>query len=197
VTTLFVFLVGILVGLLLSYLLLRKRLSRPTRAIPDRLRESEIARELSVRLAGAMADGSQPPAPGGPPARVVWVDAGDEVLVHLDSVKTRVRGRSLLVSVDLETDQTGRSPLVVAFAIGARGEQAGLFAVTDEVPHGHPALAARWGAVLQDAIWSGLLAVAKDHAAERGQWPAGIFTENGGLHLVAGLAIAVTEEPVR
>lgn len=196
-TTLFVFLVGILVGLILAFLLLRKRLAHPARAIPDRLGESEIGRQLGVRLAGVLADGSQPASPGGPPPRVVWVDEGDEVLVHLDSVETRVKGRSLLVSVDLETDQSGRSPLVVAFAIGASGEQAGLFAVTDEVPHGHPTLAARWGTVLQDAIWSGLLALAKDHAEERGQWPAGIFAENGGLHLVAGPAIAVTEEPVR
>jgi hypothetical protein len=39
------------------------------------------------------------------------VDAADEVLVHLDSIQVRFLDRMIVVSVDLETDQTSRAPL--------------------------------------------------------------------------------------
>jgi len=59
-----------------------------------------------------------PVAAGGAPAPVIWVDGGDEVLVHLESVQAKMLdGGVLLVSVDLETDQTGRTPLIVRLAL--------------------------------------------------------------------------------
>ena len=52
---------------------------------PQQVDEKTITTELGVRLAGIPADGSRSPAVV-PPQKVIWVDAGDEVLVHLDSV---------------------------------------------------------------------------------------------------------------
>jgi len=194
--SLFWFLVGFMVAVLLLWFLLRARPRRPAYKIPDRFDGSKLAEEIGLRILGSAADGSERDPLAAPGPKVIWVDEGDEVLVHLDSTRVRVIERSLLVSVDLETDQTGRSPVVVAFALGNREDQAGLFAVTDELPHGHPALVARWGAVLQNAVWAGLLELAKDHAIERGQWPAGIFAEKGSLLLTASPpAVLAREQP--
>lgn len=166
-----------------------------THKVPDILDEPGLSKEIGVRITGSAADGSE--MDQGLFSKVIWVDAGEEVLVHLDSTTVRILDRTVLVSVDLETDQTGRSAVVVAFALGNREDQAGLFAVTDELPHGNPLLVARWGLVLQNAIWVGLLGLAKDHAIERGQWPAGIFAERGSLLLAAGSAAILSSEQKR
>jgi hypothetical protein len=134
--------------------------------IPDHFSEPELASHLSLRLAGTPADGSLLPAGTAPPLQVVWVDRGDEVLVHLDSTQVRVRDTTLLISVDLETDQTGRTPLVVVLAMGDTADPAGLVVTTDEYPRGNGALAARWGKSLQAAVWASLLGLARDHFEE-------------------------------
>jgi hypothetical protein len=167
----------------------------PGHHVPSSFDPGELAGEIAARIAGGAADGSALPAAAAPPARVVWVDGGDEVLVHLDSTQVRIAGDALLVSVDLEADQTGRSPVVVALALGGRGGDAGLFAVTDEVPRGHPVLVNRWGRAMQDAVWASLLGLVGDHALERGRWPDGFFPEAGRLHLNAGPAVTVAAAP--
>lgn len=153
-------------------------------AIPDSVDETTLAGLLGVRLAGTPADGR---APSGVSSNaVVWVDQGDEVLVHLDSVTVRFVGQTALVSMDLESDQTGRTPIVVAFALGADASAgAALVAVTEEYPRGNALLAARWGAAVRDAAWSAFLQLAADHAGERSLAPAGLTLAAGELHLTA------------
>src|ERR1700680_1416751 len=156
----------------------------PPYKIPDQLDAPAPATALQATLAGTPADGSAPPAQA--PAKVVWVDHGDEVLAHLDSLETRVVSGKLLVSLDLETDQTGRTPLVVAFALGGANDPAGLVAVTEPFPRGNALLASRWGEAVQAAIWSGLLALAQDHAKERDSAPRGIAAVESSLQFHAG-----------
>jgi len=157
---------------------------------PDTLAPSQIAAWIAAQLltGGATARAASKPALAARrgPARVVWVERGDEVLVHPESVKVAIAGGALLVSVDLETDQTGRQPLIVTLSLGADGDGAGLVAVTDALPRGNAVLAARWGAALQTAVWSALLALARQHAAERATFPRGLALTKEGLHLVAG-----------
>lgn len=161
----------------------------PVRATFD---EPKLAADLAVRLAGTPADGRAPgPGQEAAPAQVIWVDAGDEVLVHLDSAKVRLLNQMLLVSVDLETDQTARTPLVCAFALGNSNDQAGLVAVTDELPRGNALLAARWGKTLQAAVWSGLLSLAQDHANERFTSPRGLSASAGQLRIHTGPSLSV------
>lgn len=134
---------------------------------------------------GSRTDGSSTPPPANP-ASVVWVDHGDEVLVHLDSIATKILKTNLLVSVDLETDQTGRSPLVVVLAMaGAATDPAGLIATTDEYPRGNGALASRWGRLLQNAIWACVVAIAQDHASQTAAAPHSIVLTPGALQFVA------------
>jgi len=157
-------------------------------AVPDSIAGASLADLLRPRLTAATAPAAGAtgaPAASASPSSVVWVDGGDEVLVHLDSLATQVVGSTALVSLDLETDQTGRTPLVVAFAMSADGT-AGLVAATDQLPRGNGVLAARWGAAVREAAWSALLALANDHASERSLAPRGLAIANGQLQLEAG-----------
>jgi hypothetical protein len=157
----------------------------------DRLGEVDLAADIGRRLTGTPADGSRVSPTAASPVKVVWADAGDEVLVHLDSTRTRIGDRMLHVSVDLECDQTGRSPLICAFALGNAEDPLGLLAVTDELPRGHGLLASRWGEIFQNAIWGALLGLVGDYAAERKLAPIGISASPEGLSLHAGEALIV------
>jgi hypothetical protein len=117
------------------------------------------------------------------------------VVVHLDSVQVRLVTGSLLVSVDLETDQTGRATLVTAFALGAATDPAGLTAVTDDLPKGLGALSARWGKTLQAAIWASLLGLAQDAAAQQGGAPIGLAVTQGSLTVIAGTPLSAQARP--
>jgi hypothetical protein len=206
VATLALILVIVAVTLVLVLVLLRlvRRLARmvgtgdgpgtgtgPPATIPDHLDGAAIAGYLTARLAGTPADGSAASGVSGTtPAEVVWVDGGDEVLVHLDGTSTQIVGQTVLVSIDLECDQTGRTPLVVAFALPST-QEAGLVVATDEYPRGNGLLASRWGPAVQAAAWSAMLTLADDHASERGLAPRGLAVTSGRLHLIAGSPLAI------
>jgi hypothetical protein len=159
-------------------------------AIPDAIDERTLGVLLGTRLAGTTAaDGSG--ATSSAPQKVIWVEQGDEVLVHLDSIAVRIMDGIVLVSVDLETDQTGRTPLVVSFSVGSGNDPAGLVAVTEDFPRGNGLLASRWGRALQAAAWASLLGIATDHATERSSAPLGIAAVAGTLSLKAGAPLTV------
>jgi hypothetical protein len=186
---LLIFLIGVILGLLLA---LRLRPLQPppphrpppSHKVPDHFDERALTSTLIPRLTGTTADGSRAAGPA-PAGGVVWVDGGDEILVHLDAARVRILDRTLLVSVDLESDQTGRTPLTVVLALGSATDPSGLVATTDEFPRGHGPLAARWGSALQAAVWSSLMGLSRDHAAERGKAPHGISVSRGLLTLHA------------
>jgi hypothetical protein len=124
---------------------------------------------------------------------VLWDDFGDQALVYIDSVIVRFIKRFAIVSVDLETEQTGRASLIVTLAFGSTQDGAGLIAVTDALPRGHPVLAARWGKVLQETVWSALLDVVRAHAEERGKVPLAIHVFDGRVRFDAAPALALGE----
>jgi hypothetical protein len=163
----------------------------PPPKIPDQLDEQALTAELAVRMAGTPADGTA--SPNAAQKKVIWVEQGDEVLVHLDSTRARILNGAVLVSIDLETDQTGRTPLVATFAVGRPDDPAGLVAVTDEFPRGNGILASRWGAAFQAAAWASLLGLSTDHATERAAAPRGIAATLGTLSLQAGPPLKVAQ----
>lgn len=162
----------------------------PPPQVEDQYSAPALAQALSVRLIGAPADGSR--APSGPVSGpIVWVDRGDEVLVHLESTQVRLQTGCLLVSVDLETDQSGRQPLVMAFSLSNGADDAGLIAATDEFPRGNGILAARWGQPLQSAMWASLLKMSQQHAFEREKAPRGISIAGDTLRFHADTPLEV------
>lgn len=192
-----VFLIGVLIG---WWLFRRHRAPTPPPPpslicnppkVQDHYSPTELAQALSVQLIGTPADGSRPPAtpPSGP---VVWVEKGDEVLVHLESTQVRLQSGCLLISVDLETDQTGRQPLVMAFSVSNGADGGGLIASTDELPRGNGLLAARWGASLQAAVWASVLQMAQQHALERQKAPRGISIAGDKLNFHADAPLVAT-----
>jgi hypothetical protein len=165
--------------------------------IPDYLDEASLATHLAMRLAGTAAEGgalsiSQPNIPA-----VIWVDRGDEVLVHLSSLRTQIRDGVLLISIDLETDQRGRTTLVLTLALGSEKDPAGLIAVTDELPRGDGIIASRWGKTVQEALWASLLTLALDHAKERSASPVGFSTAGGRLLLLRAGDAPIAAPPKR
>jgi hypothetical protein len=163
----------------------------PPFKIPDQIGEKDLTTHLAVRLMGTTANGVPHPtgSAAAPPNKVIWVDHGNEVLVHLDSTTVRILDRTVLVSVDLETDQTGRTPLVCSFAVSGADELGGLVATTDELPRGLGMLASCWGQQLQSAVWSSLMGLVNDHATERNLTPRSLSAKAGALSLNAGGAL--------
>jgi hypothetical protein len=206
VILLFLLLLALLFGIWIGFLLARAyRKSHPgppppppppgtVYKIPDEFAEADLSTALNVRLLGTAANGV-PTAAGSTtgtpaaPTKTVWVDHGNEVLVHLDSTTVRILDRMVLVSIDLETDQTGRTPLICSFAVSGAGELGGLVATTDELPRGSGLLASCWGKQLQTAVWSSLMGLANDHASERGLTPRALSAIPGKLSLSAGAAL--------
>ncbi len=202
VLLLIVLVLGICIGLLIAWFWRRRHRPPPPPPppppcpcppykIPDQLGEADLTTQISIRLVGTTANGVPLATPAGtpPPNKVIWVDHGNEVLVHLDSTAVRILDRMVLVSVDLETDQTGRTPLVCSFAVSGAGELGGLVATTDDLPRGLGTLASAWGQQLQTAVWSTLMGLVNDHAAERNLTPRELSASAGTLNLHAGAAL--------
>ena len=101
------------------------------------------------------------------PARVVWQDGTDEVLVHLDSVSVRLERGAIVAGVDLESEQTGRGPVIVVVAVGTGEGSRGLFALTEASARGEPLLSARYGGAVANAVWAAVMALA--HAPPPGR----------------------------
>jgi hypothetical protein len=118
--------------------------------------------------------------------RVVWEHEGDEVLVHLASLRTLSRPGALFASIELETDQTGRHPLIMTLALSCAEDDPSLIAVTDEAPRGHATLVGRWGHIVQEALWGALLSLVTAEAEKRAEAPRGLVVGADGVVLVTG-----------
>lgn len=167
---------------------------RPRYAVADRLDDAGARALIQRALAGGI-DASR--SPEGGERAVLWRDFGDEALVYIDSVVVRMIKRFVVVSVELETEQTGRAALIVTLAFGTTQDGAGLVAATDQMPRGHPLLATRWGKALQDTVWSSLLDLARAHAEERGKVALAIHVHDGRITFDATSPLALGAEAVR
>jgi hypothetical protein len=114
-------------------------------------------------------------------AAVVWSAQGSEVLVHVDSVVSTLTPGYVDVRVDLEADETGRVNVPVRLAVAHRLEPPNFTATTTLEPDDGSPLAARWGPVVQDAVWGTLLGLAGDDAQ-------GVAADDGSLVVFRGAA---------
>ncbi len=152
--------------------------------VPDTLKAADLAGRVRAAITGPNASGSE---------AIVWQDHGDEVVVHTSTLQVRLVPPALFAAVDMESDQTGRGSLIVRLVFGNQEDAAGLFATTDEVVRGQPALAARWGSIFRDLVWSALLGLSRDHAVERGQAPLSINIGQGALQFAASASIPLPD----
>jgi hypothetical protein len=127
--------------------------------IPDRVDTDAVAQGLRDALTGS--------ANAGLPA-VVWEDRGSQVLLHVASLQVRTLDTALVVAIDTETAELGRAQLIVRLVFGTGRDPAALVASSDEVVHGDPRLAARWGPLFRDVVWSAIVRMSEAHAGERG-----------------------------
>jgi hypothetical protein len=127
------------------------------------LSEGAIAKALQPHLAGTPIAPSSSKSTSLPPL-IVWTDVGDELALHLDGTRVLVHNNMVFVSVDIETDQTGRRNVAVCLAVASAEGRLGLVAVTEAEPRGDPRIISRWGAAIEQAVWQGLLAVVMEHA---------------------------------
>jgi hypothetical protein len=109
----------------------------------------DFAQALAHHLAGDNQD-----APGSAPAAVVWASQGSEVVLHLDSLAVQLTPGHLRVSLDCETNETGRVSQEVHLALADPSEEPNFCATAGLAPHGDPRLANRWVPVLQNAVWA-------------------------------------------
>lgn len=124
--------------------------------------EAALAEAVAARLVGVPV---VPTTATIRPKLVVWTDMGDELAVRLDETRVVARDGMLYVSLSLETDQTGRSTAVVCLAIGPTDSQLGLVATTEATPRGDPRIVARWGALIERAVWRAVLDIVADRAS--------------------------------
>jgi hypothetical protein len=120
---------------------------------------------------------------------VVWSEAGDEVLVHLDSLKAQAVQGTLVMGVDLEADETPRERVIVRVALG-KDRHGRLVGITDECPDGKGLLAARWGRSVQDALWSAVVGIVTSEPASPGARPPRRTTRPRFPEIDAVLAVA-------
>lgn len=118
---------------------------------------------------------------GGTSGPVIWVEDGSEVIVHTDSLGAVFQDGYALFTIDMECDQVGRAPMVLAFYLGPKEELTNLVATTEEAPSGHPGIVGRWSEAMQDALWLGLLDLTIDMSGTQGDEAVGIGA--GDAHL--------------
>ncbi len=100
--------------------------------------------------------------------RLVWAEAGDEVVVDLTRTRVAVRTGVVLIAINLQTDDTQPTELVVPLAIGTPKEISGLLAVTPRAPEGPAGLVLRWGDAVIAAAWGALIDVVAELAQAAG-----------------------------
>lgn len=101
--------------------------------------------------------------------RVVWVDAGDEVVVDFDATRVALTPGMVLVGLSLATDAHAPATVSVPVAIGTPERITGLHAVTPRVPEGPVDLVTRWGRAVVAAVWSALVDVVDAMAGAVGE----------------------------
>lgn len=110
---------------------------------------AELEARIRQRLVGVGANDRQ----------VVWQDGERAVLIRADRVRARLLDGWLLVSVELDTDQTGRRSLELVYRLGT-AESGGGNAAAVKINAAGPealALAEVWGADLQRVVWDAVL----------------------------------------
>lgn len=121
---------------------------------------------------------------------VVWARGGSELLVFPNTAEVRIGAGWLVAKIEVQTDQTGRLPLHVVYALGRAGEGDGLRVASTLQVADPSGLLTHWGEALQEALWVGVLDAVESGAASlpRGAvWiPQGISADDKAITVTYG-----------
>lgn len=122
---------------------------------------------------------------------VVWVDGESELAVSLVGLKVGLADGLITLALPVRCDQTGPATVEVAFACGAPGAPAGLYAAAMRRPHGPELIVATWGDALVAFAWQCLLGMVGGIAGAAGKdargnvlVPVEMTASRGGLEIV-------------
>lgn len=138
-------------------------------------------KELSRMLRGAATDD-----------QVIWSRAGSEILIVAKKVSVETTEGGVVVTVPIQTEETGAIEIQVPIALGTADRDAGLLASTSARPLGPAIIVDRWGDAIVAFAWQALLTVAIAIAAKTGAdsrgdplVPASLRSSEAGLIVVA------------
>lgn len=100
---------------------------------------------------------------------VVWVEGESELAVSLIDLKVRLADGLITIVLPVRCDQTGSATVEVAFACGAPGAPAGLYAAAMRRPRGPELIVANWGDALVAYAWQCLLGLVSGIAGATGK----------------------------
>lgn len=115
---------------------------------------------------------------------IIWEQAGSELLVDLHRTRVAVLDGLILIGIPVETVETGRAEVTVAFAVGTPDRLAGMVATTEAKPRGPAAIVDLWAEALTAFAWQTLLDVVERLAARTG-------VDLDGEPLLPGALVAV------
>lgn len=122
---------------------------------------------------------------------VIFEQAGSELLVQLHRVRVAVLDGIILIGIPVETVETGRAEVTVAFAVGTPDRLAGMVATAEAKPRGPAAIVDLWSEALTAFAWQTLLDVVERLAARTGVdlegaplLPGALFAEEGRIGLI-------------
>lgn len=133
-------------------------------------------------LAQSLRDALTGPAHLGA-TEVLWNDRGSKLIMDVGSLQVHTGDGSLVIAVDTRTAEFGTAPLIVRFAFGTPQDATTLVATTDATALGHPLLAARWGGLFRDVVWSAIVRFLVARAADRKLAPTAVQLTPDGLTL--------------
>lgn len=127
---------------------------------------------------------------------IVWSDRGSQLVLELDSLQVRTVEDVVVISIDTESIEFGVAPLIVRFSMARAGDDASLVATTDETALGHPVVAATWGRLFRDVVWSALVRLHIARSEVAGMRPHTISVGDGHL-LMEHIRDVVEDESAR
>jgi hypothetical protein len=126
------------------------------------------AAQLQTSIIAALGSRYAPPG-GTAPQEVVWYDHDGDVLFIIGDTVVNLMNGLVLVSLTLQTDQTGPGQVTVPLGVGTASQPVGMTVATELRPRSATALLVdRWGDAATAAAWGALLDVAKTMAEQAG-----------------------------
>lgn len=131
------------------------------RVLVDPDSASRLLRTAALRAAGLFRPTRR--------SQVVWVDGARELAIAVSDLRLELGDGVVVLWIPVRCDQLGTGLVSVAFAVGAPGRPAGLYAATERRPRGPQVVLDSWGDALVAFGWQCLLGLVTGLAGAAGK----------------------------